>query len=172
MPVGSPCAAVSRLSVALPSWGRPPRLSGADKQEEVCSVRITLTVFFESPFYVGLFERQEGTRLSAARVVFGAEPTGPELLSWLQEHYASLTFSPCVEGAKAEPAAANPKRRLREAARSRTAGVGTRAQQALQLAREAHQLLRQQHAREQRAQEQERQFQLRQERKKARHRGH
>ena len=33
-----------------------------------------LTVFFEDPFWIGVFERIENGRLSAAKVTFGAEP--------------------------------------------------------------------------------------------------
>ena len=35
-----------------------------------------LTVFFEGPFWVGVFERVEDGRLSVCRVVFGSEPLG------------------------------------------------------------------------------------------------
>ena len=38
-----------------------------------------LTVFFEDPFWVGVFERIENGRLSAAKVTFGAEPKEPDL---------------------------------------------------------------------------------------------
>ena len=33
-----------------------------------------LTVYFEEPFWVGVFERFKEGKLSAAKVVFGAEP--------------------------------------------------------------------------------------------------
>ena len=39
-----------------------------------------LTVFFEEPFWVGVFERVEGDELSACKVTFGAEPKGYEVL--------------------------------------------------------------------------------------------
>ena len=45
-----------------------------------------LTVFFEDPFWVGVFERIENGRLSAAKVTFGAEPKEPELLIYLLRH--------------------------------------------------------------------------------------
>ena len=32
------------------------------------------TIFFEEPFWVGIFERIEDGKLSAAKVTFGAEP--------------------------------------------------------------------------------------------------
>ena len=33
-----------------------------------------LTVFFEAPFWIGVFERIERRKLSVCKVVFGAEP--------------------------------------------------------------------------------------------------
>ncbi len=33
-----------------------------------------LTVFFEEPFWIGVFERISGDKLSVSRVVFGTEP--------------------------------------------------------------------------------------------------
>lgn len=35
-----------------------------------------LTVFFEEPFWVGVFEHIENGKLSVAKVTFGAEQTG------------------------------------------------------------------------------------------------
>ena len=58
-----------------------------------------LTVFFEDPFWVGVFERIENGRLSVAKVTFGAEPKEPELLIYLLRHYYRLQFSPAVETA-------------------------------------------------------------------------
>ena len=42
---------------------------------------LTLTVFFDDPFWVGVFERADGGRLSVCRVVFGAEPRDAEVLA-------------------------------------------------------------------------------------------
>ena len=33
--------------------------------------KVTLTVFFDNPFWVGVFERVEGGKLSACKVTFG-----------------------------------------------------------------------------------------------------
>ena len=38
-----------------------------------------LTVFFEEPFWVGIFERIEDGKLSVAKVTFGAEPKDYEV---------------------------------------------------------------------------------------------
>lgn len=135
-------------------------------------MRITLTVFFESPFWVGVFERQDGESLCAARTVFGAEPSDAQVMQWLQANYFTLRFSPAVSGAKAETLAENPKRRQRQAAKVQSQGVGTKSQQALQLARETGKLERRARARLQREDRRQQQFALRTEKRKARHRGH
>ena len=58
-----------------------------------------LTIFFEEPFGVGIFERIEDGKLSAAKVTFGAEPKDCEVQEYIQKWYFSLKFSPVVETA-------------------------------------------------------------------------
>ena len=55
-----------------------------------------LTVFFEPPFWVGIFERIRDGRLSVAKVTFGAEPKDYEVQAYIQKNYFSLKFSPAV----------------------------------------------------------------------------
>ena len=56
-----------------------------------------LTVYFEEPFWVGVFERIEDGKLSVAKVIFGAEPKDYEVQEYIQKYYFSLKFSPAVE---------------------------------------------------------------------------
>lgn len=42
-----------------------------------------LTVFFEEPFWVGVFEHIEGKKLSVAKVTFGAEPKEYEIENFI-----------------------------------------------------------------------------------------
>ena len=56
----------------------------------------SLTVFFEDPFWIGIVERIEDGKLMAAKHVFGAEPTGIEILDYVKNHYDDLKFSPAV----------------------------------------------------------------------------
>lgn len=56
-----------------------------------------LTVYFEEPFWIGVFERIEDGKLSVAKVTFGAEPKDYEVQEYIQKHYASLKFSPAVD---------------------------------------------------------------------------
>lgn len=134
-------------------------------------VSVRLTVFFEEPFWVGVFERISGGGLSACRVVFGAEPKEYEVYDFIQEHYAALRFSPAVAAA-AKGAGRNPKRILRQARRQMEGtGVGTKAQQALKLQQEQRKTERVSARRDRREAEREQRFELKQQKKKEKHRG-
>ena len=76
-----------------------------------------LTVFFEVPFWVGVFERFEGGTLSVCKITFGAEPKDYDVLSYVLKNYARLRFSPAVAAAVRQDAA-NPKRMQREIRRA------------------------------------------------------
>lgn len=65
-------------------------------------VKGKLTVFFEDPFWVGIFERIEDGKLSAAKVTFGAEPKDYEVQEYIQKYYFRLQFSPAVALLKIE----------------------------------------------------------------------
>nr|WP_318744266.1 YjdF family protein [Treponema sp.] len=96
----------------------------------------SLTVFFEDPFWIGIVERIEDGKLMAAKHVFGAEPTGIEILDYVKNHYDDLKFSPAV-ACDAGIHKMNPKRAVREARKSvANSGVGTKSQQALKLQHE------------------------------------
>ena len=56
-----------------------------------------LTVFFEDPFWIGVFERIERRKLSVCKVVFGPEPKDYEVWEYLLKNYSRLRFSPSVE---------------------------------------------------------------------------
>ena len=133
---------------------------------------VTLTVYFDDPFWVGVFEHTDGGRLSVCKVTFGAEPKDYEVWAFVLEHYHQLTFSPAVE-ADTRQAADNPKRRQRNAGKqmART-GVGTKSQQALQMQLEQNKQERRAKSREQKLAEAERLFALKQQKKREKHKGH
>ena len=90
-----------------------------------------LTVYFEEPFWIGVFERIEDGKLSVAKVIFGAEPKDYEVQEYIQKHYASLKFSPAVD-AVVKDIKRNPKRMQREARRQmQETGIGTKSQQVI-----------------------------------------
>ena len=130
-----------------------------------------LTVFFEEPFWVGVFERIDDSRLSVCKVTFGAEPKDHEILDFILKNHRRLKFSPSV-AATAEKKAANPKRAQRQAHRQTARpGIGTSSRQALQLQREETRLTKKAASRAQRDAEKQRRFDLRQQKRKEMHRG-
>ena len=95
-----------------------------------------LTVYFEEPFWVGVFERIEDGKLSVAKVIFGAEPKDYEVQEYIQQYYFSLKFSPVVETV-VKDIKRNPKRMQREVKKQMLEiGIGTKSQQALKLQEE------------------------------------
>ena len=46
-----------------------------------------LTVFFEEPFWVGIFERVENGKLSVSKVTFGTEPKDYEIWEFVLKEY-------------------------------------------------------------------------------------
>jgi len=134
--------------------------------------RVKLTVFFEGPFWVGVFERISGGKLSVCKVTFGAEPKDYEVWDFILKHYEALKFSPALE-TEVKQTADHPKRRQRSIRKQlQTAGVGTRSQQALKMQREEMKTQRKRISKEQRENEKQRRFDLKQQKRKMKHRGH
>ena len=133
---------------------------------------VSLTVFFENPFWVGVFERVSNGRLSVCKVTFGAEPKDYEVWEFVLKHYYKLAFSPAIES-EVKKTADNPKRRQREARKQLCAfGIGTKSQRALQMQREEIKMERKQVGRAQREAEKQRQFDLKQQKRKEKRKGH
>ena len=136
------------------------------------STESKLTIYFEGPFWVGVFEELDGDTLSACKVVFGSEPTDAEIYDFILKHYYHLRFSAPVK-AEIKKKADNPKRRQRNARKQlETAGIGTKSQQALQKQYKENKTERKRTTREQREAEKQRQFELKQQKRKEKHRGH
>lgn len=135
-------------------------------------MKASLTVYFEGPFWIGVFERIDEGKLSACKATFGAEPRDYDVLEFVLQDYNELVFSPAVE-TRTREMADNPKRRLRNARnQAAQSGIGTKAQQALKLQREEMKTERRQISREQRDAEAHRRFEMRQMKKKEKRRGH
>ena len=131
-----------------------------------------LTVYFEEPFWVGVFERVDNNKLSVCKVTFGAEPKDYEIWEFILKHYYDLKFSPAVETV-IKQSADNPKRRSRNARKQvKNTGIGTKSQQALKLQQEESKAERRQISKEQRDAEKQKQFELKQQKRREKHKGH
>lgn len=132
----------------------------------------SFTVLSQPPFWVGIAERWETEGYSAARVVFGPEPTDAQIYQWLEREWHRLNFSPAAEGECPAAERKNPKRTQREAqAAIRDRGVSTRAQEALSRQREQEGLARKRADRSRREQERQAKYLLRQKKKREKKRG-
>ena len=133
--------------------------------------QIRLTVYFEEPFWVGVFEKIENGKLSASKVTFGAEPKDYEVYEFVLKYFYDLQFSPAVAAVVRE-AKKNPKRMRRDVKKSlEQNGSGTKSQQVLKLQHEQNKQERKVRSREQKQEEAERRFELKQQQKKEKHRG-
>ena len=113
---------------------------------------ITFTVYFDGQFWVGTVERVEEGGLSAARVVFGAEPSEEEILKFILERW---------------------ERRQREAAKAAAkAAPSTKAQQAIAEMREQGKAAARKKSAAERRETASRKRALRSEKRKEKHRGH
>ena len=130
-----------------------------------------LTVFFEDPFWVGVFERVLDGKLSVCKVTIGAEPKDYEIYDFVLKNYYRLRFSPAV-ATDVKETSRNPKRVQREVRKQiQNTGIGTKSQQALKLQQEQLKTERKTVSREQREAEKQRQFELKQQKRKEKHRG-
>ena len=130
-----------------------------------------LTVYFEEPFWVGVFERVLDGKLSVCKVTFGTEPKDYEIYEFVLKNYYWLRFSPAV-ATDVKETSCNPKRAQREVRKQiQNTGIGTKSQQALKLQQEQLKIERKTVSREKREAEKLRQFELKQQKRKEKHRG-
>ncbi len=137
------------------------------------TVLTKLTVFFEEPFWVGVYEREESGRYEACKITFGAEPKDYEVYAFMLKSFTRLQFSPSIAAVDTFGKAVNPKRLQREIKNTlQQSGVGTKAQQALKLMQEQGKLERKTRSRDQREEEKALRFSQKQQKRKEKHRGH
>lgn len=134
---------------------------------------VKLTVFFEAPFWVGIFEKNEENSLSICRVVFGEEPKDYEVYEFVLREYNNLKFSIPIAADEGEINKINPKRLQRKIKKeTQDLGIGTKAQLAMKQQQEANKTNRAGNLKEEREKEKERLFELKQQKKKEKHKGH
>ena len=132
-----------------------------------------LTVFFENPFWVGVFERQEQGMLQTARVVFGSEPKDFEVYDFVLREYASLKWSRPILVEDKVMRKRNPKRVQRDVQKAmKQKGISTKAQEAMRLERDANKLERKSLSKAERERQKRMRFEKRQEKKKEKRKGH
>ena len=132
-----------------------------------------LSVLFEEPFWIALYERESGGRYEVCKITFGAEPRDYEVYAFFLKNYDRLVFSPAMEGAGSVQRKINPNRlqkQIRKATEEK--GVGTKAQQALKLQQEQNKQVRKRRSRARKQADAKRLYALKQQQKREKHKGH
>lgn len=131
---------------------------------------------FEAPYYVGIVEIRHDGRLYAARHVFDAEPSNPEVYSFvlhgLDEVCRSMTVGVREDAANPNRRRRNPKRVQRDIRREMArAGSTSKAHDAMRQQIEGDKRRRRQRRRVDRQAERDRQWQIKREKARRKRKG-
>ncbi|ACA46217.1 DUF2992 family protein [Clostridium botulinum] len=134
---------------------------------------IKLTVLFDEPFWIGIFEKQDQDKIQICRVVFGQEPKDYEVYDFILKNYYNLKFSNSIAIDKNPKKEINPKRMQRKIKKTvQENGIGTKAQQALKLDYENKKTERKIRSKEDREKLKKLKFEKRQQKKAKKKKGH
>ncbi|RUT53919.1 hypothetical protein NPD9_1423 [Clostridium botulinum] len=134
---------------------------------------IKLTVLFDEPFWIGIFEKQDQDKIQICRVVFGQEPKDYEVYDFILKNYYNLKFSNPIAIDKNPKKEINPKRMQRKIKKTvQEDGIGTKAQQALKLDYENKKTERKIRSKEDREKLKKLKFEKRQQKKAKKKKGH
>ncbi len=136
---------------------------------------IKLTVFFNEPFWIGIFEEYGNDGYKVCKVTFGAEPKDEEVYQFILKELKNLKFSSIIatSNEKLVIRKENPKRMQRKIKEeTKNEGIGTKAQIALKKQYEENKLINKKINKELKNEVEERKFQLKQIKKKEKHKGH
>lgn len=136
-------------------------------------MEIKLTVYFESPFWVGVFEKYNLDQYQVAKIVFGSEPKDYEVYDYILRKYKSVIFSEPLSNLKSVQQKINPKRLQRMISKElQRTSIGTKAQQALKLEHEKRKKARKQNSKLQKEERKKQIFELKQQKRKEKKKGH
>lgn len=136
---------------------------------------IKLTVFFNEPFWIGIFEGYENNGYKVCKVTFGAEPKDEEIYQFILKEFKNLKFSSIMAALneKLVTGRENPKRMQRKIRKeTKNRGIGTKSQMALKKQYEENKFINKKNNKEQKIEMEERKFQLKKMKKKEKHKGH
>ena len=70
----------------------------------------SLTILFEAPFWIGLYERTDNGKYEVCKITFGSEPKDYEVYEFLLKNWHKLKFSPPIQAEVVIERKINPKR--------------------------------------------------------------
>lgn len=91
--------------------------------------KYSLTIMFEAPFWIGLYELFDADKYEVCKITFGREPKDYEVYNFLLTNWSKLKFSPSVKSDNGAERKINPKRMQREInSQLQSSGMGTKVQ--------------------------------------------
>lgn len=127
---------------------------------------MSLIVYFDGQYWVGIIEFQDEERLQVYRHVFGSEPKDAEILGFIHKLLPKVLSHSQQKGIKIETSNTikriNPKRRQRQIAKEvKQKGTSTKSQLAMQAALDETKQLRRQSRSAQKRAKAQRTYELR-----------
>lgn len=136
---------------------------------------IELTLFFEEPFWVGIFKKNDQKRCKISKFTFGSEPKDYEVYDFVLKNFYNLRFSNAdilkekVIGSRK----ISPKRLQREINKEmKNTGSVTKSQAVIKIQYEKNKIAGKKISKEKRCSEEERKFEIRKMKKVMKHKGH
>lgn len=137
-------------------------------------MNIKLTVFFENPFWVGVFERYDDNCYYVGKITFGSEPKDYEVYEKIKKYFFDLRFSAGVQDTlkKHDEITVNPKRLQRLISKEIKKGIGTKSQNLLKEQYKENKKINKKESRLKHEETEREKYLLKQLKKKSRKKGH
>lgn len=135
-------------------------------------VKLSLTVLYDQQFWIGIFELEEGSTLSVAKVTFVSQPRESDIMDLIGVHFYQLKFSSTIgyNGTRNLLNYKQMKRKVKKEVENNQ--VGTKSQQALKNQQIETKIKRKKQSKINKLEEQRKQFEFKQQKKREKHRGH
>lgn len=135
---------------------------------------VSLTVLFNEPFWIGIFEVQEEKVYKTCKVTFGTEPKEFDVFDLILKNYFKLNFTKREELDKSNSMQKINPKRLQRIIKKQTQnkGIGTKAQLALQEQFSANKIESKKRNKERKEAEELRKYELRKIKQREKHKGH
>ncbi|PFK64620.1 hypothetical protein COJ21_26080 [Priestia megaterium] len=136
---------------------------------------MSLTIYHDGQFWVGIIEVVEDGKLRAFRYVFGAEPKDKEILDFIYYRLLDIINQSVHSGLdvrRKSDKKINPKRLQRQVAKERNkVGVSTKAEEAIKQEYEEKKKSKKKRAKQYREELKEQKYLVKKQKAKAKHKG-
>lgn len=137
------------------------------------NLNLNLSVFFEEPFWIAVYEINENGNYKVCKIIFGSEPKDYDVYNYILNNWYNLKFKLSLKTNKIKDIKVNPKRMQRKINKQISKiGTSTKAQEAISMQKEIFKQEHKQIIKKEKQRINEIKFKLKQEKKKQKHKGH